>query len=157
MKKKFRISLLISILFILSYCAKPEVVNIVMPKDEKLNCEELKNEFLETRRFKKEAEKVKEVNTGGNMTRTIIFWPALVKTLHNADVAIKAADDRGYHIINIMKNKKCKDADRLFEKITKTSIPVNISAEIKRLHKLYKKGALTEEEFEQAKKKVLSQ
>ena len=63
----------------------------------------------ETRRFKQEAEFVKEGNTGGNITRTILFWPALVKTIHNADVAIRAANDRAYHLINIMKNKNCKE------------------------------------------------
>ena len=113
--------------------------------------------YIETRRFKKEAEMVKEVNTGGNMTRTILFWPALVKTIHNADLAIRAADDRGYHLTGIMKVKKCMNAEKFYREITKTSTPINMSAEIKRLHKLYKKGALTQEEFEQAKNKVLNQ
>ena len=127
-----------------------------MPGDEQLNCEQLKDGFAETRRFKQEAEAVKEVNTGGNTTRALLFWPALLKTLHNADVAIRAANDRGYHLVNIMKNKNCKDADKLFSELTKTDI-ITISYEIKRLNKLYKSGVLTLEEYEQAKKKVLSQ
>ena len=127
-----------------------------MPGDEQLNCEQLKDGFAETRRFKQEAEAVKEVNTGGNTTRALLFWPALLKTLHNADVAIRAANDRGYHLVNIMKNKNCKDADRLYSELTK-SASITISYEIQKLNKLYKSGALTEEEFKQAKKKVLSQ
>ena len=135
-------------------CAKPEVVNVVMPSDEKLNCDELKAGYAETRRFKQEAESVKETNTGGNVNRTLLFWPALVKTLHNADVAIRAANDRAYHLIDIMKNKKCKDADKLYMELTQTD-SITISYEIRRLHQLYKSGAITEEEYIQAKKKVI--
>ena len=153
MKRKI---ILILIVLLFSSCAKPTVVNITMPGDEELSCENLKNGYEETRRFKKEAETVRETDTGGNITRTILFWPALVKTLHNADVAIRAADDRAYHLISIMKNKNCKEADRLHSELTKSS-PPNISFELKRLHKLYKSGALTKEEFELAKKKILTQ
>ena len=142
---------------LLNSCAKPTVVDVVMPEDEKLNCGQLKEGFLETRRFKQEAEAVREVNTGGNTTRALLFWPALLKTLHNADVAIRAANDRGYHLVNIMRNKNCDDADKLFLELTKKVYPVYLSLEIKRLNKLYKKGVLTEEEFIQAKKKVLAQ
>ena len=72
-----------------------------MPEDEKLSCKQLKEEFAETRRFKQEAKAVKEANTGANMTRVILFWPALLKTMHNADVAIRAANDRAYHLIRL--------------------------------------------------------
>ena len=153
MKRKIA---LVLIVLLFSSCAKPTVVNITMPGDEELSCEQLKDGYEETRRFKKEAETVRETDTGGNITRTILFWPALVKTLHNADVAIRAADDRAYHLISIMKNKNCKEADRLHSELTKSS-PPNISFELKRLHKLYKSGALTKEEFELAKKKILTQ
>ena len=155
MKKLLGILVLGLSLILLNSCAKPTVVDVVMPEDEQLNCEQLRDGFSETRRFKQEAEVVKEVNTGGNMTRTLLFWPALLKTIHNADVAIRAANDRAYHLINIMKNKNCKDTDKLYSELTKTS-SVIISYEIIRLEKLYKSGALTKEEFEQAKKRVLS-
>ena len=41
--------------FVLNSCAKPTVVDIVLPNDQNLNCKQLKNEYLETRRFKEEA------------------------------------------------------------------------------------------------------
>ena len=156
MKKFLEISVLCLSLVLLNSCAKPTVVNVVMAGDEKLNCKQLKDGFAETRRFKQEAETVKEVDTGGNITRTILFWPALLQTIHNADVAIKAANNRAYHLIDIMKNKNCEDADKLYTELTKTD-PSTISFEIERLNRLYKRGVLTEEEFIQAKKKVLSQ
>ena len=145
----------ILILITLSSCSKPIVVDISMPNDKNLNCNELNDEFVETRRFKKEAQDTKDFNTGGNVTRTILFWPALVKTLHNADVAIRAADARAYHVVEIMKDKKCKHSDKLYSELTKT-ISVTLSFEIKRLNQLYERGIITEEEFVLAKKKVLS-
>ena len=144
-------------LILLSSCAKPEVVNIILPGDRELNCGQLEDAFAETRRFRKEAEAVRDSSTGGNMTRAFLFWPALLQTIHNVDVAIKAANDRGFHLIDIMKNKNCKKADKFFAELTKTTPSINISGELIRLHKLYRRGVLTEEEFEKAKEKVLSQ
>ena len=140
-------------LIIITSCAKPTVVDIVIEGDDDLNCNQLKDEYLETRRFKEEAVAVQN-SEGGNTTRALLFWPALLKTLHNADVAIKAANKRAYHIVSIMKKKNCNESENLFNELTKTSSRT-ISIEIKKLHKLYKKGALTEEEFKQAKKKIL--
>ena len=145
------------VLILLNLCAKPTVINVTLPDDQDLNCGELKKHWLETRRFKKEAERVRDPASGANMTRTILFWPALAKTLHNAEVAIKAADDRAFHLINIMRDKNCEEAEEFYAELIKKTSPFYISAEIKRLNKLYKSGVLTEEEFEMAKKKVLSQ
>ena len=146
---------IIFFLFLITSCAKPIVVDVVLPEDKNLNCKQLKDEYLETRRFKKEAEHVQEAQ-GANATRLVLFWPALFQTLHNADVAIKAANDRAYHVLDIMKKKECKETAKLYSELTKTDTR-NVSYEIKRLHQLYKKGILTKEEFEQAKKRVLAE
>ena len=144
-------------MIIIQGCAKPTVVDVKLPSDKDLNCKELKDEVDETKRFRKEAIAARDVGTGGNVTRTMLFWPALVKTMHNADVAERAANDRAYHLIKIMKRKDCKDSEKLFDEITKQTTPVYVAAELKRLNKLYKKGIITLEEFDLAKKKVLSQ
>ncbi len=103
--KKFPTILALGIsLILLDSCAKPTVVNIVVPGDEKLNCEQLQDAIAETQKIKKDAEYARE-GTGGNIARVMLFWPAWAKTLHNADVAIQAANDRSYHLINIMKKK----------------------------------------------------
>jgi len=67
MKKVLRILILGTSLILLNSCAKPTVVNVVMPEDEKLNCEELENAVAETQKIKKDAEYAKEENeiTGG--------------------------------------------------------------------------------------------
>ena len=156
MRRIIEVCFLLLILIIFKSCAKPEVIDVVLPGDEKLNCKDLKDAWQETRRFRKEAESVKDTGTGGNVTRIILFWPALVQTLHNAEVAMRAADDRAFHLINVMKTKKCKESDKLFFETAKEITPIYISQEIRRLNRQYKQGILTEEEFKKAKEKVLS-
>ena len=156
--KKFLVILVLGIgLIFLGSCAKPTVVNIVMPGDEKLNCEQLENEIAETQKIKKDAEYAKEA-TGGNVTRLILFWPAWAQTLHNADVAIQAANDRNYHLIKIMKKNNCKGVDNINAEIKKSTTSTdNVAAQLKVLKEMYDSGDLTKEEFEIAKKRVLSQ
>lgn len=151
--KKFVGILVLSIsIILLNTCAKPTVVNIVLPGDNELDCEQLENAVAESQKIKREAEYAKE-GTGGNVTRLILFWPAWAKTLHNADVAIRAADDRIYHLFNIMKKKRCDGTDKIEAQITSTEI--SITEQLKDLKEMYKSGYLTKEEYKKAKKKVL--
>ena len=86
----------------------------------------------------------------------LLFWPAWAQTLHNADVAIMAANDRSYHLIKIMKKKKCKNINVISAEITKTSSDSeNIADQLKTLKELYESGDLTKEEYKKAKKKIL--
>ena len=157
MKKFLVILVLGSSLILLNLCAKPTVVNVVIPGDEKLNCEQLENAVAESQKIKREAEFAKE-GTGGNVTRMILFWPAWARTLHNADVAIIAADDRIYHLIKLMKKKKCKGVDVINAKIEEDKKSSNnIAEQLKDLNDMRNSGILTDEEFEIAKKKTLSQ
>ena len=111
--KKFQaiLVLIVSVIFLYA-CAKPTVVNVVLPEDEELNCEQLEDAVAESQKIKKEDEYAKE-GTGGNITRVMLFWPAWAKTLHNADVAIRAADDRIFHLFKIMKKKSCTNVDKI--------------------------------------------
>ena len=156
--RKFLGFLVLSItLILLNSCAKPRVINVVVPGDEKLNCEQLENAVAESQKIKKEAEYAKE-GTGGNIARLMLFWPAWAQTLHNADVAIMAADDRIYHLIKFMKKKKCKGVNTIRAEITNTTTSKsNIAEQLKDLNDMYQSGVLTKEEFEMAKKKALSQ
>ena len=154
MKKYLKI-ILITALFFLNECAKPTVVNIVMPEDEKLNCEQLENEVRETQKMKNDAEFAKD-GTGGNITRMILFWPAWARTMHNADVAIQAANDRNFHLIKIMKKKNCKGVENINSQISKAKIATdNVAGQLKILKEMYDSGDLTKEEYKKAKKKVL--
>ena len=85
----------------------------------------------------------------------MLFWPAWAKTLHNADVAIMAADDRIFHLIKLMKKKKCQGVDVINAEIANAKS--TIAQQLKDLNEMYKLGTLTKEEFEIAKKKTLRQ
>ena len=154
--KKFLGVLVLGInLILLNSCAKPTVVNIVVPGDEELNCKQLENAVAETQKIKKDAEYAKE-GTGGNITRIMLFWPAWAKTLHNADVAIQAANDRNYHLIKIMKKKNCKGVDNINAQINESTTSTdNVTGQLKILKEMYDSGDLTQEEYTKAKKKVL--
>ena len=93
-------------------------------------------------------------NTGGNMARMIIFWPAMATTFYNSDKAIRAANDRTYHLLKIMKNKNCKNVDLVNSEILKNSTET-VAGQLNLLREMYKSGDLTKEEFSKAKKKVL--
>ena len=142
-------------IILLNSCAKPTVVNVVLPGDDELNCEQLENAVAESQKIKREAEYAKE-GTGGNVTRLLLFWPAWAQTLHNADVAIIAANNRIYHLFNIMKKKKCGGVDKIEAQITNTATSINnITGQLKELKEMYKSGDLTEEEYKKAKNKIL--
>ena len=144
---------LIIIFFFLIGCATPKVVNVKDPLDDKKNCNELESSVAEAQKFKRDALFEKE-NTGGNIERMILFWPAMATTFHNSDKAIRAANDRTFHLLKIMKKKNCKNIDLVNSEILKNSTQT-IVGELKILKDLYKSGDLTKEEFTKAKKKVL--
>jgi len=155
MKKFQRIFVLIVSLILLYACAKPTVVNVVLPGDEKLNCEQLEDAVTESQKIKREAEYAKE-GTGGNITRVMLFWPAWAKTLHNADVAVRAADDRIFHLFKIMKKKSCTNVDKIEAQILNIeNKKITITQQLKELKEMYKSGDLTKEEYKKAKKKIL--
>ena len=147
------INFLLIFIFLFS-CATPEVVTIKNPTDEEKNCKELEKLVAETQKFKRDALYEKE-NTGGNMARMILFWPAMATTFYNADKAIRAANDRTYHLIEIMRKKNCKNIDLVNSKIIESSTQ-NIAGQLNMLKEMFKSGDLTKEEFTKAKRKVLN-
>ncbi len=146
------------ILFLLVFisllsCATPKVVKVLDPLDETKNCLELESSVAEAQKFKRDALYEKD-NTGGNMARLIIFWPAMATSFHNADKAIRAANDRTYHLLKIMKNKECKNIDIINAKILRNNTET-VAGQLFLLKEMYKSGDLTKKEFFKAKKKVL--
>ena len=88
------------------------------------------------------------------MARMILFWPAMATTFHNADKAIRAANDRTYHLVNIMEKKSCQNVDVVNSEILKSST-LNVAGQLNMLREMFRSGDLTKEEFTKAKKKVL--
>ncbi len=134
-------------------CATPEVVDVENPLDQKKNCDELEIAVAEAQKFKRDALYEKE-NTGGNMARFILFWPAMATSYHNADKAIKAANERTYHLLKIMKKKNCDNVDLVNSEILRNSTET-VAGQLNLLREMFKSGDLTREEFSKAKQKVL--
>ena len=156
--KNFLSTLIISFVLLIS-CAKPTVVNITLPNDDKLNCEKLENAVADAQEFRRKALAVTG-NTGKNQAAAILFWPALMMTYVNASEAIVAANERSVHLINIMQDKNCKKVDKVLAHIASTprvQSLKDLSEAYKNLNELYKSGALTEDEFRKEKIQVLGQ
>ena len=137
---------IILLVLILSACGKPDVVKIEQPKDKNLNCENLKLAILEAEQYKKKAMGTRE-GTAANVARNLLFWPSLVGTMLNADKAIQAAEDRIYHLQVLSIRKNC-------------GININIKqlgfiSQLKELKQLRDTGNITQEEYEQGKKKII--
>lgn len=135
----------IVVVLILSGCGKPDVVKIEQPDDGNLNCENLKLAILEAEQYKKKAMGTRE-GTAANVARNLLFWPSLVGTMLNADKAIQAAEDRIYHLQVLSIRKNC-------------GININIKqlgfiSQLKELKQLRDTGNITQEEYEQGKKKL---
>ena len=159
MKKFLGIAVLGLSLALLNSCAKPTVVNIVLPEDEKLNCEKLEDAVADAQEFRRKAIAVTG-NTGKNQAAAILFWPALMMTYVNASEAIVAANERSVYLINIMQDKNCKNVDKVLAHIASTprvQSLKDLSEAYKNLLKLYESGALTEAEFKTEKRQVLGQ
>ena len=154
--KKFFINTVVYILILLLFsCANPTVVTITMPDDEKMNCEDLYNSVAESQKFKRDAMAIKEED-GANMARGMLFWPAMAMSFHNADKAIKAANERTYHLLKIMKEKKCEGVDLVNAEILRTATQ-SVAGQLMTVREMYKEGDLTKEEYIQAKRKILEE
>ena len=159
MKKVIIILILGLNLILLQSCAKPKVLNVTLPNDNKLNCEKLEDALDDAQEFRKKAIGVTGA-TVDNQLRSILFWPALMITYANAHEAIVAASERSIHLINIMQKKNCKNLDAILLEVQTThrvQTLKDLNETYKSLSELYKSGALTESEFIAHKKKVLGQ
>lgn len=138
------IKLAVSSAVLLCACATPTVVQTVKPGDTGLNCAQLQNEYVDTERFRIEADKEKGM-TGGNVARALLFWPAILGSYSNANEAMAAADARKVHLANQMSQKNCaipatqaaadsKPADAAPTLAANPQSPEDRLKELKRLH-----------------------
>ena len=88
--KKLLVILLPGFVF-LNSCAKPTVVDSIMPGDEELNCRQLKNSVAEAQRFIKDAEGVKEVEGEEVTAKYISLLEQNVKRLEQEIEKLKEA------------------------------------------------------------------
>ena len=67
---------------------------------------------------------------------------------------IKAANERTYHLLKIMKKKNCDNVDLVNSEILRNSTET-VAGQLNLLREMFKSGDLTREEFSKAKQKVL--
>ena len=150
MKKIFGILVLVLNLILLNSCAKPTVVAVVMPDDNKLSCKKLESGVDDAQNFRDKALAVTG-NTARNQLSAILFWPALAITYTNAHEAIVAATGRSIHLVNIMLDKNCENTDNVLKRV-QTSIRVQSLGDLvkayEKLNELYNSGGLSENEYE---------
>ena len=103
--KKTIITLLI--LFILTACATPTVVNIIGPNDNKLTCEELSKEIEIANRYADEAQEAKKMSSPHNVGAILFFLPGAGVTMKNVEEAVIAAKERALHLNRIKEKKDC--------------------------------------------------
>ena len=104
MKKKLSF---LSIFLICISCATPKVINIIEPKDNKLDCEELSNEIAVENKYADEAQKAKKMNSPHNLGALLLFVPAIGITIKNVEEAAQAAKDRALHLNKLKEKKNC--------------------------------------------------
>ncbi len=152
-------SIFILSLLLLFSCAKPTVVNTVLPNDKNLNCEQLETSITDAQEFRRKAIGVTG-NTPQNQARGMLFWPALMVTYLNAHEAIVAANERSVNLINLMLDKNCDNSEKVLNRVSSTprlQTLKDLSQAYKDLKELYESGALTDVEFRKEKKQVLGQ
>ena len=153
------LSILILSIFLLFSCAKPTVVNVVLPNDKDLSCKQLETSITDAQEFRRQAIGVTG-NTPQNQARGMLFWPALMATYLNAHEAIVAANERSINLINIMLDKNCDNSEKVLKRVASTprlQTLKDLSQAYKDLKELYESGALTDVEFRKEKKQVLGQ
>ena len=95
------------ILFILTACATPTVVNIIGPNDNKLTCEELSKEIEIANRYADEAQEAKKMSSPHNIGAILFFLPGAGVTMKNVEEALIAAKERALHLNRIKEKKGC--------------------------------------------------
>ncbi len=146
-------------IFLLNSCAKPTVVNVSLPADKNLDCDQLETSITDAQEFRRKAIQVTG-NTPQNQARGMLFWPALMVTYLNAHEAIVAANERSVNLINLMLDKECNNSQKVLRRVYSTprvQTLNSLSQAYKDLKELYESGALTDKEFTTQKKKVLGQ
>ncbi len=92
-------------------CVSSQKVDRVRVDDDQLSCKEIIEQIKEAEDYKKKAEANKGV-TGTNVAAAVFFLPGLVSTYIDANDAIKAAEERKQHLVDVYREKKCKNGKK---------------------------------------------
>ncbi|WP_032112409.1 hypothetical protein [Candidatus Paracaedibacter symbiosus] len=104
--KKIKLGATMGIIFALSGCACPDIIEPTKVTDQSLDCGQLRAEMEHCEKARREVQAEKGA-TGTNVAAAIFFWPGLIATHMNVNDAIKALDERKANLNTIYQTKKC--------------------------------------------------
>lgn len=121
--------------------------------DSSLSCETIDAEITRTQVIIDGVNEDKADISGADMVDGILWFPFnLIAKHENYKNALDAADKRIGRLNEIKKEKNClRSAQSSDQKVA------GVTSELRELNNLYKDGALTESEYQEAKKKLLEQ
>lgn len=121
--------------------------------DTTLNCAGLQTELVKAQMVIDGVNKDQEDISGADVMDGILWFPFnLIAKSDNYEKALSAAGERVERLEKLKKEKGCKAVD---EAETKSAVS-KMAEELKALNQLRKDGALTEDEYSEAKRKVLN-
>jgi len=88
-------------------CATPNVVNVIGPNDNQLNCKELSAEIAKANQYADEAQQAKKMDKPHNLGAILFFLPAMGVTMKNVEDASNAAKERALHLSKLKEKKNC--------------------------------------------------
>lgn len=90
----------------LSACVSPEVVTANSVTDKDLSCKQIAQQLAELEMIRTEAEKGRSFS-GENVAAGILFWPAVIGNVSNANRSLEAANKRQTVLVALSERKRC--------------------------------------------------
>jgi hypothetical protein len=103
------ISVAVAACVMLSACATNQKVAVNQLGDEKLSCQEIKEQDRKLDQVLEKAQHNKGVSTA-NVAAVILFWPAAVGNFMDADKAEELVNKRKTVLADMYKARKCDEA-----------------------------------------------
>ena len=131
-------------------CATPKAMDIRRADDDMMTCNELKIAFEQANLNEDIAHSEKGM-TDGNILSGLFFFPAYFVTYGTSVHAQYNASERKYHLISLLKAKKCskpksaKYQEFISERLT----------QLEELKSQFVRGVITENEYMLARKQLL--
>lgn len=141
---------------VLSGCAgsaSHKVVTAHQAGDDALTCDSMKSEINKAELIIEGVNQDKDDVSGKDVIDGILWFPFnLIAKSNNYNNALTAADSRIAQLKSMQKERGCVIASNSEED---NMLKRSISSQLRELSSLYKDGSLTEEEYKQAKQKIL--
>jgi hypothetical protein len=134
--------------------ASHEVVTAHQASDLALSCEEIESELLKTQIIIDRVNQDKQDLTGADVADAVLWFPFnLIAKDENYRSALEAADRRIERLNQLKGQKNCIAQDP-----RQTEVSLTLwSEKLRELSRLYKDGVLTEQEYMDAKRKLLAE